>query len=424
MRYVSLFEAKDLSKHPELKRQERKLIAKLERDRTFGAFGLYYDDMEPIEAFVKLTEAWMKDNAIRNRMTEHFNVSEDEIRKYFGWIVMGYTKGNFSFEDIPTIIATLGLYQVFKRKGNLDSDLRDINRLSYEDLKYMIRHDMFNLDVLDAGENEDKKQKILANKEAEVHYEDSKVIVYTVKSSKACTVLGSNNWCTSYSSGAFERYGKSGKLFIVEVKNSTEKYHISFEPGNLEFKDKNNDDFDYDVVKRYNFGRIFPGSLFDPNASQQVKARAIRENIGFLAYMNPSAELVEFAIRTHINEIALIVANTRRIVKFEGLPPFSEWKTEWLIMLVEEDPWAIDRIPGITDREEVVLAAIDEDPSVTEVIYRRISKETILKAIKRSHLVYSNLFGIPERDRKIFKDLHMKLWGDAVNFKVKLPHED
>ena len=132
-------------------------------------------------------------------------------------------------------------------------------RIYILDNKPEIKEDLYSVEYL------------VENGEAEVFYEDSKVIGYKIYTQRACSMIPSNT-TTCTAQGRFSEYDKYGQFYIINIKGDKKRqFHIHFkvrEPkGTHEFKDYLNRDMKPVDAYKYNFDKIFPGTIFDPNAT-------------------------------------------------------------------------------------------------------------------------------------------------------------
>ena len=233
-------------------------------------------------------------------------------------------------------------------------------------------------DSLSAPESKPTVEELLADKELDVHYEDSKIVVYALHSSRACEVTGSPSWCTT--SWAFEKYSEKGQLYTVHVKNDPgEMYHMHFELAEFEDKDKN--PISEWVADKYGFQRVFPGSIFDYK-QRKKRVDAMLENLGVIQTIGwNSDEMVQVITKKpgllrDLEEIMLVMEDEGEIPRpvleaalkadenaIFGLEHLSTWHHEIIVIY---DPMMLVNIfeHGIVPSSDAQFLAVKEKPEL------------------------------------------------------------
>lgn len=125
----------------------------------------------------------------------------------------GYESGEIHVREL------LMGYDTLKKKNRLPATQKDINRLGLGDLIEIVP-----LGLLELKQEEMEKQ---AKKDAHRLLDTKKWLVIEPKSHAAACVYGAGTkWCTSSrdSSGHFNSYSRSGKLYIIINRNTDEKW--------------------------------------------------------------------------------------------------------------------------------------------------------------------------------------------------------
>ena len=323
--YGYFYEAKDLTKHPFLDRYKDELIEKMKHDRSgtrlltqhmraystdgisrHGSafpvlFALFVDDW--IGLTVRGNNRTSLTSYKRIEIMQEYNVSAQDIRKHFKWILLRYVKGGIvTLDDMDFAVEAVGVHIALIRAGLVDSDKTDLNRFkTLSDLaKY--RKEIWEQPSADKGMPE-RVQKLIRSGELEIYYEDSRMVVYNILTSKACELTGSADWCTTR--GAFNSYKKDGDLYTVHIKGKPdERYHLSF--ARFEFTDENNNPLHSLAVKQLSLDSVFKGSIFDKSATKHRQEEIIRagsdENIWLedvLDIMDANQKELYVAIETY-----------------------------------------------------------------------------------------------------------------------------
>ena len=406
------YEAKDLTKHPFLDKYRDELIDRIRRDRDNYLIDPVRAGETPEEeypqAFAKLFEREIRLVTVRSYwggsgfydIIGDANVTHADITKNFKWVVLKYVQRKIDrLEDLRNVAADLVFLEVakkpkFKRKLE-ELDIRyDINK--YKDASDLAFSAEVIRDSLSAPESKPTIEELLADKELDVHYEDSKIVVYALHSSRACEVTGSPSWCTT--SWAFKKYSEKGQLYTVHVKAARNKmFHLHFE--NFEFTDENNEPIREYEAEEYRFDKVFPGSVFDWKSGTQIRVKAMLENINVIETIGwNSDEMVQVITKKptllrELEEIMLVMEDEGEIPRpvleaalkadenaIFGLEYLSTWHHE---IIVRYDPMMLVNIfeHGIVPSSDAQSLAVKEKPELIAhsgvLLDEEIQKEVI-----------------------------------------------
>lgn len=202
------------------KTQGTKVLAALQKDRGINARRDYKTSLEVITEL----DSWSE--------------------KYLQWLVNRYIDGKFSIEDKYRLTSLLERFEKYKSKTKWN----DINKYkSVSDLDIELE-DIF---VLDGNGHETSKRqedksigdKFIADGDAKVFYQDSKIKVVIPKTKEASCYFGrGTKWCTAADKhNMFDSYSEQNDLYIIMPKGM-EKFQLHFGDSGVQFMDSHDTD--------------------------------------------------------------------------------------------------------------------------------------------------------------------------------------
>lgn len=172
------------------------------------------------------------------------NADPTKNKQYLQWLITKALKNDhewrtkrFSYwkEDLESIRFTLKNFDEFKRKGKVPPEFRDIQKFKDDlELYEFVKNLKIQLEEYALGSIEDRENKFFDNKEAKIFYESSKIRVVIPETHEASCFFGRNtNWCTAIPKRPeiFGDYSVDGPLYIVENKDTKQRYQFHFDSG-------------------------------------------------------------------------------------------------------------------------------------------------------------------------------------------------
>lgn len=187
------------------------------------------------------------------------NADPTKNKQYLQWII---TKGILKWshksfylfkQDLPTLIASLLIYDKLKRTNKLRPEHKDINRIKDDDELF----DIVNQYQEAAGRTKEQDESFFKNKAAKKLYESSTIEVVIPYTKEASCYFGVNTkWCTARNDkhNAFDTYNREGPLYIVTHKTTGKKYQLWFDTSGDEyhqFMDHKDNEIDWaDLIEK------------------------------------------------------------------------------------------------------------------------------------------------------------------------------
>jgi len=143
--------------------------------------------------------------------------------KYLQWLANQYIKRNFFLEDGANILSALADFHT--HKNNLEK--KDINQYkTVSELTQVLRP------FRETDADSTKEQKLLAEGQAEIIYDDGNNIILVPKTEEASRYYAkekfATEWCTAYPDN-FNEYSKAGPLYIIIDDVNDEVYQVHFD---------------------------------------------------------------------------------------------------------------------------------------------------------------------------------------------------
>lgn len=235
-----------------------KLILALGKDKSYGLQGT---DLGKTRAFIdqktKINDPItpeQREQIINQIMAYLENCDPTTNKEYMQWLAKVYANQGVKLEDLSTRgNSKLRQYHQYKFAKILPPELRDIGRLSFNDLENLT--DSSELRQALAAKEEQDAAKSMPRGESTVYYDDSTIRVLIPNDQDAACFYGQGTrWCTAaQNNNMYKTYSKQGPLYIILPKKPTDandKYQFHFESG--QYMDASDNQIDLDkIVERY-----------------------------------------------------------------------------------------------------------------------------------------------------------------------------
>ena len=228
-----------------------KLIAALTNDKSYGLQGT---ELGKTRAFLdqkaKINDPITPEQRqqILDQIMQYLENSDPTTNKeYMQWLAKVYANQGVKLEDLSTRgNSKLRQYHLYKSAKILPPELRDIGRLTFNDLENLT--DSSELRQAYDAKQEQDKAKTMPRGDAETVFENDKVrVIHPKDESAACYYGQGTRWCTAATGGSnyFNQYNSRGPMYILlpkQPKYEGEKYQLHFESG--QFMDEGDNQVD------------------------------------------------------------------------------------------------------------------------------------------------------------------------------------
>lgn len=207
-------------------------------------------------------------------------------KQYVVWLIKQYMRKTFRVaEDMPQINRTLTAFEHVKRK--LPVEQRDIGKLDLAALRNIISK----FEKQSANQEKEKEQATLNREDVKILYngpEGRLTVPLTAQAS--CDLFSKFSWCSAFANNdgtpakqnRFDRYNKSGQLYVWQDK--TGSYQLSF--AEAEFMDENDNRISTEKLKELAQMPVLK-DLFDKHYNADFrKWRNMVEEDGITAFLD------------------------------------------------------------------------------------------------------------------------------------------
>jgi len=217
-----------------------KLIAALGQDKSYGLQGtelgksrVFIDQKTKIGSAIGPEQRQI----ILDQIMHYLEQCDPTTNKeYMQWLAKVYANQGIKLEDLRARgNSALRLYHNYKFDKILPAEQRDIGRLTFSDLEFIVGDR--ELAQAYRAKQEQDQAKTMPRGDAETVFENDKVrIIHPKDQAAACYYGQGTRWCTAAtgSSNYFDSYNRGGPMYILlpkQPKYEGEKYQLHFESG-------------------------------------------------------------------------------------------------------------------------------------------------------------------------------------------------
>ena len=282
-----------------------KLIVALGNDKSYGLQGT---ELGKTRAFIdqktkvgsEITQE-QREQIINQIMAYLENCDPTTNKEYMQWLAKVYANQGVKLEDLSTRgNSKLRQYHLYKLAKILPPELRDIGRLSFNDLENLT--DSSELRQAYDAKQEQDRAKTMPRGDSETVFENDQVRIIVPKNEEAACYYGQGTrWCTAATGGnnMYNRYARDGDLYILlpkQPKYDGEKYQLHFDSNQFMDEGDNYVDSVKDLITK-RFGDLLPFFM--------EREPAIKDWLVFTPdeVLEPLIAKIKTAVNDHVYEL-------------------------------------------------------------------------------------------------------------------------